>query len=217
MTTVALDTSPRDEAAADTSKAEPAPKEPPAASTVEPEPEAPPTKDAATMQLADHGKPPYVPFPAPESAQTTTVPVPENTTPESDDKAAAPAPEPSSAAAPEHTAENTGPGAQADDALDHAWFRDRPRARAVIQLAAFASIEGARRMIETHADADLPAEDWHLYAQRVNGRLLYTVTWGDFPSSQRARHAIDALPEALRSLDPYPRSVGDVQDRIAEG
>jgi DamX protein len=216
-TTVALDTSTRDEAAADTTKAEPTPDEPAAS---EPEPEAPPTVETATMQLADHGKPPHVPFPTPETTRTAPTPAPTETTPASDEPAAAPATEPSSAAASDSdsgdTGENTEPVAQADDGLDHAWFRDRPRARAVIQLAAFASIDGAQRMIETHAAAELPAEDWHLYAQRVNGRVLYTVTWGDFPSTQRARHAIEGLPEALRSLEPYPRSVGDVQDRLVD-
>jgi len=159
-----------------------------------------PTADDTPAPTASHGKPPHVPIPEPEPAEPTAP--------------AAPSVETGDAtAAPEDTPDLA---ASSDDAVDHAWYRDRPRARAVVQLAAFASLDGARGMIRNHADADMPAGDWHIYAQRVSDRLLYTVTWGDFPSTQRARHAIDALPEDLRGLDPYPRSIGDVQDRLVD-
>ncbi len=104
----------------------------------------------------------------------------------------------------------------ADSGVDNAWYREQPRARAAIQLAAFGSLDGAREMIRTRSGDAHPAEKWHIYTQRVDDRTLYTVTYGDFASVERARHAIDSLPEELRAIDPYPRSVGDIQDRIAD-
>lgn len=100
--------------------------------------------------------------------------------------------------------------------VDNAWFRDRPRARAVIQIAAFGKLEGAERMIERQATDEQPRDQWHIYTQVIDDKVLYTVTFGDFTSVERAKHAIDSLPAALRELEPYPRSVGAIQDRLVD-
>ena len=217
-TTLALDKSANEGDKAETIVDTPADEPPRDEKTApaDPEPDATPIASNTTPPLTDHGKPPHVPFPEPESTQPriASEPAPAETTPAvATEDAPTPTAE-TTAVAAEDTPDDAG---QADDSVDHAWYRDRPRARAVVQLAAFASLDGARKMIETHADAELPAEEWHLYAQRVNDRLLYTVTWGDFASAQRARHAIESLPESLRALEPYPRSIGDVQDRLVDG
>ncbi|HER35634.1 MAG TPA: hypothetical protein ENO19_09240, partial [Halothiobacillaceae bacterium] len=81
--------------------------------------------------------------------------------------------------------------------VDNDWYRDQPRARAAIQIAAFGKLEHASQMIDRFASEDRPRDAWRIYTQRIDGKVLYTVTLGDFPSAERARHAIDALPAEL--------------------
>ncbi|MGM0517832.1 MAG: SPOR domain-containing protein [Pseudomonadota bacterium] len=179
-----------------------------------PDTEAPDTAAPETpaAPVVDHGEPPHVPFPKPKKAESRIASAEE--APQEVEPTPTPTTEPS--ADTTDTTEAGDPTDATETAVDNAWFREQPRARAVVQLAAFTSLDMARQMIETHSGEPLPADDWRVYTQRVNDRLLYTVTWGDFSSIQRARHAIDSLPEALRSLEPYPRSVGDVQDRLVD-
>lgn len=159
--------------------------------------------------LEPYAPPPHVPFPSEpqqEASQPGTAMARTDSTPE---PAAPPAEK-----APTSTDARAAANAQ-DAEVENAWFADQPRARAAIQLAAFGTLDGARQMIERFADNELPAADWRVYTQKIDGNKLYTVTFGDYASSERARHAIDSLPENLQALEPYPRSVGTIQDRIA--
>lgn len=193
-----------------------------------------PTKEAAdseteTAALPDHGLPPHVPFPE-ENPDETSAPV---TAEASDDTAAGSnaaestdgSETPSADVAGQDTDVATAPvtedarGTAASTPpadVDNAWFRDQPRARAAIQLAAFGNLEGAEAMIERFATDAQPRDQWRIYTQSINGKILYTVTFGDFASAERAEHAIDALPTALRDLKPYPRSIGAIQDRLVD-
>jgi DamX protein len=174
--------------------------------------------ETETAAPVDHGLPPYVPFPdespAKSSASATTGD--ESTdgskTPSSDateqDAEATMAPVTEEARG---TAASTPPAV-----VDNAWFRDQPRARAAIQLAAFSNLDDAKAMIERFATDAQPRDQWRTYTQTINGKILYTVTFGDFASAERAGHAIDSLPTALRDLKPYPRSAGAIQDRLTD-
>ncbi len=162
--------------------------------------------------LEPYALPPHIPFP-PETEQEASQPSTEMasaaSTPET--SASTTEEEPTPAAA---DTRSTTVNAQ-DAEVENPWFADQPRARAVIQLAAFGTLDGARQMIERFANQDLPAAEWRVYTQTIDGKKLYTVTFGDYASSERARHAIDPLPDNLQALEPYPRSVGTIQDRIA--
>lgn len=144
--------------------------------------------------LEPYALPPHVPFPSEPQQEAS----PPSTATASADST----PEP--ATAPAENAE-----------VENIWFADQPRARAAIQLAAFGTLDGARQMIERFGNEDLPVADWRVYTQTIDGNKLYTVTFGDYASSERARHAIDSLPDDLQALEPYPRSIGTIQDRIA--
>jgi len=97
---------------------------------------------------------------------------------------------------------------------DNQWFASQPRARAVIQLAAFGSEERAREFIREYAKEHGPVGEYRIFTQLVNERLLFTVTYGNYASTQRAEHDINQLPAKLIALDPYARSIGAVRDRI---
>ena len=83
-------------------------------------------------------------------------------------------------------------------------------------MAAFGNLDDAERLVERGAGDRLAREEWRIYTQRIDGKTLYTVTYGNFASSERARHAIDELPEQFKRLKPYPRSIGAIQDRLAD-
>lgn len=174
----------------------------------------------------DHGLPPHVPFPD-ESLNERNASVPaEDVSADSDAAESTDSRETSNAdvveqddeaAAAPVTADARGTAASTPPAdVDNAWFRDQPRARAAIQLAAFGNLDGAEGMIERFATDEQPRDQWRIYTQAINGKVLYTVTFGDFASAERAEHAIASLPTALRDLKPYPRSVGAIQDRLVD-
>ncbi|MFI9655154.1 SPOR domain-containing protein [Guyparkeria sp. GHLCS8-2] len=191
--------------------------------------QTPSTTDTSTDEAAapvDHGLPPYVPFPD-ESLNERNASVPaEDVSADSDAAESTDGRETSNAdvaeqddeaAAAPVTADARGTAASTPPAdVDNAWFRDQPRARAAIQLAAFGNLDGAEGMIERFATDEQPRDQWRIYTQSINGKVLYTVTFGDFASAERAEHAIASLPTALRDLKPYPRSVGAIQDRLVD-
>ncbi|MFO7808387.1 SPOR domain-containing protein [Guyparkeria sp.] len=177
--------------------------------------------ETETAVLPDYGKPPHVPFPEDSSAPTTADASDDSNASDSTDKSETP-----SAEIPKQEVDVT-TALVTEDALgtaastpptevDNAWFRDQPRARAAIQLAAFGNLDGAEAMIERFATGEQPRDQWRIYTQRINGKILYTVTFGNFASAERAQHSIGSLPNALRELEPYPRSVGAIQDRLID-
>ncbi|WP_410474787.1 SPOR domain-containing protein [Guyparkeria sp. TX1] len=193
-----------------------------------------PTEEGAnseteTAALPDHGLPPHVPFPeerADEGSASATAEASDETAAdrnaaESTDGGqtsnAEVAEQEADAATAPVTEDAQGTAASTPPAdVDNAWFRDQPRARAAIQLAAFGNLDGAEAMIDRFVTDEQPRDQWRIYTQSINGKLLYTVTFGDFASAERAEHAIDSLPNALRELEPYPRSVGAIQDRLVD-
>ncbi len=191
--------------------------------------QTPSTTDTSTDEAAapvDHGLPLYVPFPDETPNESNASAPADDASADSDAAESTDGREPSNAdvaeqddeaAAAPVTADARGTAASTPPAdVDNAWFRDQPRARAAIQLAAFGNLDGAEGMIERFATDEQPRDQWRIFTQAINGKVLYTVTFGDFASAERAEHAIASLPTALRELKPYPRSVGAIQDRLTE-
>lgn len=189
-----------------------------------------PTEKAADSEpeaaaLPDHGVPPHVPFPeegsdegsASASADAASDSNATESTDGSETSSRDATGQEADAVTTPVTEEARGTAASTPPAdVDNPWFRDQPRARAAIQLAAFGNLDGAEAMIERFATDAQPRDQWRIYTQAINGKILYTVTFGDFASAERAEHAIDSLPTALRDLKPYPRSIGAIQDRLID-
>ncbi|MCL7745315.1 SPOR domain-containing protein [Guyparkeria hydrothermalis] len=179
------------------------------------------TEPAATPELSgiDHGLPPHVPFPDEQAAQDESMDEPASTKQATDETTdgEAPAEKADPVAAEPVTEEARGEAAATPPAsVDNAWYRDQPRARAAIQMAAFGRLDDATGLIERFANDAHPRSDWRIYAQKIDGKILYTVTFGNYASTERARHAIDDLSDELQKLKPYPRSVGAIQDRLTD-
>ena len=175
--------------------------------------QAEPATGTPDISGIDHGQPPLVPCPVAEAPQAPADEPAAEASAES-----SPAEQTEAAAAEPVTEEARGAAAATPPAdVDNAWYREQPRARAAIQMAAFGQLDDASKMIERFAGNGQPRDEWRIYTQQIDGKILYTVTLGNYPSAERARHAIDELPEALRALKPYPRSVGAIQDRLADG
>ncbi|WP_322521845.1 SPOR domain-containing protein [Guyparkeria halophila] len=182
--------------------------------------------EAKTAAPVDHGLPPHVPFPEESTGESSAPATADAAASDSNATESTDGSETSSsdatgqeadAATTPVTEEARGTAASTPPAdVDNAWFRDQPRARAAIQLAAFGNLDGAESMIERFATDAQPRDQWRIYTQAINGKILYTVTFGDFASAERAEHAIDSLPTALRDLKPYPRSIGAIQDRLID-
>ena len=205
--------------------------EEPEATEAAPSPEQTAMAESATQEITqpesetgepdigdiDHGQPPLVPFPVDESQgpadePTADTEISEKTSPaETSERATA---EPAAAEPMAEDARGT-TAATPPATVDNGWFREQPRARAAIQMAAFGKLDDATKMIERFANDDRPRETWRIYTQKIDGKILYTVTLGNYPSTERAQHAIESLPTNLKALKPYPRSVGTIQDRLA--
>jgi hypothetical protein len=90
-------------------------------------------------------------------------------------------------------------------AVDNAWYREKPKNRAVLQLGAFNDEKAALDFIKKHSTSTRLGE-WHVFSQKRNNQLLYTVTLGDFLTLADARKAAPELAEPLRAFKPYPRT-----------
>ncbi len=90
-------------------------------------------------------------------------------------------------------------------AVDNAWYREKSKNRAVLQLGAFNDEKAALDFIKKHS-ASTRLGEWHVFSQKRNNQLLYTVTLGDFLTLADARKAAPELAEPLRAFKPYPRT-----------
>jgi len=90
-------------------------------------------------------------------------------------------------------------------AVDNAWYREKSKNRAVLQLGAFNDEKAALDFIKKHS-ASTRLGEWHVFSQKRNNQLLYTVTLGDFLTLADARKAAPELAEPLRVFKPYPRT-----------
>lgn len=98
--------------------------------------------------------------------------------------------------------------------VDNAWYRARAPHRAALQIGAFNDEQTALNFIRKHA-AHAPVGEWHVFSQKRNNQVLYTVTAGDFISIEAARKTLSQLPETLQKLKPYPRSFASIRKVIS--
>jgi len=144
-----------------------------------------------------------------------TVPEPE-TMPEAESTAEAvatpvaervPTAEPPAATTPARTE----PASDSEHSLiaDANWFQSTPRTRHVLQLAAFGDEKAVERFLQQHG---LSRSDVRIFRQKPGDTMLYTITWGDFASSEFARREVQNLPPSLQEGKPYPRAIGDIRD-----
>ena len=150
--------------------------------------------------------PPVVAAPAPAPAPAPAAPV---TAPQ---PAPAPQPEPVAAAAPPTAppATSTAPRAAGGAYHQADWYRQRAASEYSLQLLGSRSRQAALDFIKAQSGvADLG------YFETVHeGKPWFVVTQGAYPGRAQAQQGAAKLPEALRKLNPWPRSIGSIQQSL---
>ena len=183
---------------------------------------------AAMFFLAQQGKSDTGSKPATGALPTASAPVETVAAPTAPSTAPPPQQQPATAIAPAQTtppaAQVTKPPAPTANASDlgpltaerlassETWLRKTPGYHYFIQLL---SVDGNRAreveaFIAAHADS-LDANQLRVYRSSLSGRDRIGVIYGDFATREQASAAIVSLPAALRSAEPYPRSVAKLR------
>ena len=149
--------------------------------------------------------PPLVAAPAPtavEKAPATPV-VPEPATVVQ----APPRPEPVAApAAPRPVASTAAAAAY----HEHAWYRQRSATEYTLQLLGTRSRQAALDFIKAQAGLT----DLGYFETQHEGKPWFVVTQGAYANRSAAQQAVARLPELLRKQQPWPRSLGSIQQSL---
>ena len=156
--------------------------------------ESAPAQEPATAAVAD-ATPVQVPtqatkapaeLPPTEVLQELVVPEPEPVTSNGGSNLAAPAP---------------------SGKRDTAWLLAQDPAAFTLQLVTVSSIDSAEAFVQRQR---LPME-FAIYQLQREGRTLHVVLYGLYPSREAAQAAADRLPEEVGDIQPWIRSVDQVQ------
>lgn len=136
------------------------------------------------------------PTPAPAVAATKPAPAPA--------AKPAPAPAPKPAAKPAEK-----PVTVAKAAPGGSWYASQPASNYVVQIVGTSSEASAQNVAK-----ELGGEARY-FKKSLNGKPLYVVTYGNFPSHAAATAAIKNLPAKTQAGKPWPRTVASVQQELA--
>ncbi|MGB2078234.1 MAG: AAA family ATPase [Vibrio sp.] len=87
-----------------------------------------------------------------------------------------------------------------------------PASRYTLQLAAVSSLQSAMGFVDKHQIKNQA----RIYKTTRNGKAIYVVTYQDFASADQARAMASVLPKGLKSLKPWPKSIGQIQQEIKQ-
>ncbi|MGE8344330.1 AAA family ATPase [Pseudomonas helleri] len=136
------------------------------------------------------------PTPAPAVAASKPAPAPA--------AKPAPAPAPKPAAKPAEK-----PVTVAKAAPGGSWYAGQPASNYVVQIVGTSSEASAQNVAK-----ELGGEARY-FKKSLNGKPLYVVTYGNFPSHAAATAAIKNLPAKTQAGKPWPRTVASVQQELA--
>ena len=89
------------------------------------------------------------------------------------------------------------------------WYASQPANNYVVQIVGTSSEASAQNVAkELGGDA-------RYFKKTLNGKPLYVVTYGNFPSHAAATAAIKNLPAKTQAGKPWPRTVASVQKELA--
>lgn len=155
--------------------------------------------------------PPQVAAPAPTAVEELPAPPPASPV--------APAPAPVVQAPAQPAAEPAAPPAAPQPTVsrpaasayhEDAWYRQRPATNYTLQLLGTRSRQAALDFIKAQAgQADLG------YFETLHeGQPWFVVTLGAYANRSQAQQAVARLPEPLRKQQPWPRSLGSIQQSL---
>ena len=68
--------------------------------------------------------------------------------------------------------------------------------------------------VQAFLDEHQLSQQVRIYPTVRSGTEWYIVTYKDYPTIQLARDAVESLPESLKSLSPWAKSLGQVHREI---
>lgn len=89
---------------------------------------------------------------------------------------------------------------------DNTRFAASNASQYVVQIISLGSAKAVQDYIKQH---DL--EDCHSFQQQREGKTLYSLTCGFYPSREAAAKAVQALPQAVQAGKPFPRQIADIR------
>ncbi len=179
-----------DEAAAEVPGPAPLP-EPSAAAPIAAVP-APPVAAAPPVVTAPTASP------APVTQPKSTPPAAAVSNPPAATKPAAPA-----------TAKVDKPAAVATAAAPGAdWYRAQPATAFTVQILGSASESSAQAFVRANGD------QYRYFKKVFQGKPLYVVTYGSFPSRTAAQAAIKTLPAKVQAGKPWPKTFASIQQEM---
>lgn len=172
-----------------------------------PEPNQPVIREplaVAGSAEADADEPPML-----QAEESTAVPEPASTpsvTSEEADPAAAvqaPTVKPAPVREPEESAK---PGSAASPTN---WYARQPATNYLVQVLGTRTQNNAEALVKQYG------ADFHYFVKQHEGKPLYVITLGNYPSRNAALEAIKGLPAQLRAGKPWVRSFASVQQDMA--
>jgi MSHA biogenesis protein MshM len=97
--------------------------------------------------------------------------------------------------------------AQERFAATQKWLKTAPSGTWTIQLLTAGDAQAIERFLEEAAQT-VQLEDLYLYGVKQNGRQLYGVTYGNYPTLEDTITAMGDLPTSFKSRGPFHRSIG---------
>ncbi|EIK96892.1 sporulation and cell division repeat protein [Pseudomonas sp. M47T1] len=155
----------------------------------------------------------------PAGPAATPVPVPAPAPVAAAHPAPAPAPAPvhkapvqvASVAKPEHKAveKKAEPVAAAKPAVGSGWYKGQAAGNYVVQILGTSNEATAQNYVKEQGG------EYRYFKKTLQGKPLYVITYGSFPSRDAAVAAIKNLPAKVQAGKPWPRSVASVQQDLA--
>ncbi len=98
------------------------------------------------------------------------------------------------------------PNATPAKTTDSTRFAASNASQYVVQIISLGSPKAVQDYIKQHG-----LEDCHSFQQQRDGKTLYSLTCGLYPSREAAAKAAQALPQAVQAGKPFPRQIADIR------
>ncbi|KAF1018562.1 MAG: Cell division protein DamX [Pseudomonas sp.] len=89
------------------------------------------------------------------------------------------------------------------------WYTSQPAGHFVVQILGTSSEANAQNFVKEQGG------EYRYFKKVLNGKPLYVITYGSFPTRAAADTAIKALPAKVQAGKPWPRTVASVQQELA--
>lgn len=94
------------------------------------------------------------------------------------------------------------------------WFRQQSRSSHVLQLISASELDNVLSLLEGLEDFHEDLSGYIKYTP--SGRPRYLLFFGIYTDRETASNSSSSMPEKLRPITPYPRSIGSIIDEIEE-